>query len=198
MKDTELFIIEQLKKGQEEAYQYLYRYHYISLCHIAKGYVRDDTLAEHMVGDVIFHLWEIHETLDIHTSLRSYLIRAVSNRCLDYLDSLSKKHEIYFSDLKNTEPLEERYILSDDYPLGILLEKELEHEIHRAINHLPEECRCVFLKSRFEGKKYKEISRELGISVNTVKYHIKNALASLYKELNKYLLPFLIYFLPMV
>lgn len=193
MENTEQAIIEQLKQGKEEAYQYLYRYHYVSLCHVAKEYVGDDMLAEHLVGDVIFHLWEVHATLNIHTSLRSYLVRAVRNRCLDYLDSRWQKHEISFSELENDEcPLEERYILSDDYPLGTLLEKELDYEIRRAISRLPEECRRVFLKSRFEEKKYEEIARELGISINTVKYHIKNALSLLYKELGKYLLPCLI------
>ena len=195
MENTEQIVIGQLKQGKEEAYRYLYRHHYAPLCHVAKEYVGDEALAEHLVGDVIFHLWEVHETLDIHTSLRSYLVRAVRNRCLDYLDSRRQKHEISFSELESGEqPLEERYILSDDYPLGSLLEKELDHEIRRAISRLPEECRRVFLKSRFEEKKYEEIARELDISVNTVKYHIKNALSLLYKELGKYLLPCLILF----
>lgn len=195
MENTEQIVIGQLKQGKEEAYRYLYRHHYASLCHVAKEYVGDEASAEHIVGDVMFHLWEVHAALDIRTSLRSYLVRAVRNRCLDYLDSRRQKHEISFSELESGEqPLEERYVLSDDYPLGTLLEKELDHEIHRAISRLPEECRRVFLKSRFEEKKYEEIACELGISVNTVKYHIKNALSLLYKELGKYLLPCLILF----
>ena len=195
MENTEQIVIEQLKQGKEEAYRYLYRHHYASLCHVAKEYVGDEASAEHIVGDVMFHLWEVHAALDIRTSLRSYLVRAVRNRCLDYLDSRRQKHEISFSELESGElPLEERYVLSDDYPLGTLLEKELDHEIRRAISRLPEECRRVFLKSRFEEKKYEEIARELGISVNTVKYHIKNALSLLSKELGKYLLLCLILF----
>ena len=42
MESTESLIIEQLKQGNEEAYRYLYRYHYVSLCHVAKEYVGDD------------------------------------------------------------------------------------------------------------------------------------------------------------
>ena len=38
----------------------------------------------------------------------------------------------------------------------------------------------VFEKSRFEEKKYEEISQELGISINTVKYHIKLSLIHIY------------------
>ena len=94
MEITERIIIEQLKRGNEEAYKYLYRHHYALLCHIAREYVGDDFLAETLVGDVIFHLWEIHEALDIQVSLRSYLVRAVRNHCMDYLSSKKERTEV--------------------------------------------------------------------------------------------------------
>lgn len=97
MEITERIIIEQLKRGNEEAYKYLYRHHYALLCHIAREYVGDDFLAETLVGDVIFHLWEIHEALDIQVSLRSYLVRAVRNHCMDYLSSKKERTEVAFS-----------------------------------------------------------------------------------------------------
>lgn len=193
MKNTESLIIKQLKAGVEEAYRYLYKYHYASLCHIAKEYVNDPVLAESLVGDVIFHLWEIREKLNIQTSLRNYLCAAVRNRCLDYLSSRKVRNEIPFSDFFEEESLNDRYILSNDYPLGTLLERELENEIKAAIYRLPQECRRVFLKSRFENKKYEEIAQEYGISINTVKYHIKNALSILFKELGHYLSIFFIF-----
>ena len=40
--------------------------------------------------------------------------------------------------------------------------------------------------SRFDGKKNTEIAQELGISVNTVKYHMKQALRLLQQQLGKY------------
>ena len=40
---------------------------------------------------------------------------------------------------------------------------------------------------RFEGLKYQEIADKLNISINTVKYHMKSALAKLKDDLGKYL-----------
>ncbi|WP_418310485.1 RNA polymerase sigma-70 factor [Phocaeicola sp.] len=194
MENTEKLIVEQLKNGNEDAYKYIYDYHYVLLCHIANQYLNDNFLSETIVGDVIFHLWEIRETLNITITIRSYLIKAVRNRCIDYLKSRSEKKEISFSVLVPEEMSEEKYLQSDNYPLGILLERELEHEIRMAIDKLPVECRCVFEKSRFEEKKYEEISQELGISINTVKYHIKNALSFLQTELSKYLIALILFF----
>lgn len=187
MENTEKLIVAQLKCGNEDAYKYIYDHHYVLLCHVANQYVKDSFLAETIVGDVIFHLWEIRDSLNIITSIRSYLMKAVRNRCMDYLNSGHEKKEVSFSILLPEDMPEEGYLLSDNYPLGTLLERELENEIRMAIEKLPAECRRVFEKSRFEEKKYEEIAEELGISINTVKYHIKNALAFLQTELKKYL-----------
>lgn len=195
MENTEKRIIEQLKQGDEQSYKYLYDYHYVFLCHIAYGYVQDHFIAETIVGDTIFHLWEIRDSLDITISIRAYLTKAVRNRSINYLTSKSEKNEISLSETTSDWGSEEKYFLSDSYPLGTLLEKELEGEIERAINRLPDECRVVFKKSRFEEKKYDEIAQDLGISVNTVKYHMKNALAALQADLGKYLLTFFVFFL---
>ena len=62
-----------------------------------------------------------------------------------------------------------------------------------AIDALPPATRNVFLKSRIGGRKYEEISREEGISVNTVKYHIKQALRLIDEHLRPYI-HFLIFF----
>lgn len=116
-------------------------------------------------------------------------MRAVRNRCLNELNSLSHRAELNFSTYISPENMEflETLFKDDDHPLGTLLEHELEDELICCIESLPEECRRVFKKSRFEQKKYEEIAEELHISVNTVKYHIKNALAYINSHLADYL-----------
>lgn len=189
MECEEKDLIEQLKRGEEKAYRQLFEEHYTILCDVAYQYLRDTFSAQSIAGDVIFHLWETREALEITTSLRSYLVRAVRNRSLDYLKSKHERHEITFSSLvpDGIDPDDDRFGRSDDYPLGRLLEQELDGQIRGAICRLPDECKRVFLKSRFENKKYEEIADELHISVNTVKYHMKNALAQLQQALGKYL-----------
>lgn len=79
--------------------------------------------------------------------------------------------------LVREEDIFERYVM-----------EELEAMIIDKIASLPEECQKVFHLSRFENKSYAEIAEELCISINTVKYHIKNALSTLRRELEPYLL----------
>lgn len=187
MKTTNKDLIQQLLNGNEKAYGTLYKEHYANLCHLAYYYVRDKFTAETVVEDVIFHLWNNRENLNINISLHNYLLRAVRNKCLDYLklkrnqteqslSALSKESSYYVGNRESTES-----------PFGDILSQELEEEIAEAINCLPKECRTVFLMSRMENKKNKEIADELGVSINTVKYHLKNALKFLHEKLEKYL-----------
>lgn len=195
MENIEKKLIEQLKQGDEQSYKYIYDHYYAFLCYIADSYVKDHFTAETIVGDTVFHLWEIRDSLDITFSLRAYLSRAVRNRCLNYLASESEKHEVQLSDLVGGKMQEENILLSVDSPLDNLLNDELKDTINKSVERLPDECRTVFKKSRFEEKKHAEIAQELGISINTVKYHIKNALSALQADFEKYILVLLLYFL---
>ena len=188
-------IIERLKRGDERAFRYIYDRHYVLLCRFAEQLLNDLPLAEEVVDDVIFYLWEHRTEVEITYSLRAYLIRAVRNRCLNELNSLGNRIESRVSSLSVAENLEflDAIFVEERTPLGHLLEQELEDELLRRIDELPSECKAVFKKSRFEGKKYEEIAEELHISVNTVRYHIKNALAYLQEKMGTYLKLLIIY-----
>ena len=188
MKVCESLIIESLKRGEEKAYRYLFDHHYVVLCKLANGFLQDSFWAETIVDDIFFHLWEIRETLDIKTSLRSYLVQAVRNRCINHLQSEKEKNEIILSQLP-LETMDASFLFKDHQssPLGLLLERELEDKIKKAVSEMPKETLAVFKKSRFEHKKNEEIAAELNISVNTVKYHIKKALAFLRESLGAYM-----------
>jgi RNA polymerase sigma-70 factor (ECF subfamily) len=185
----EKLIIEKLKQGNQKAFKYVFDRYYVLLCRFANQMLNDTSLAEEIVDDAIFYLWEHRKEIEITYSIRAYLMRAVRNRCLNELNSLSHRAELNFSTYISPENMEflETLFKDDDHPLGTLLEHELEDELICCIESLPEECRRVFKKSRFEQKKYEEIAEELHISVNTVKYHIKNALAYINSHLADYL-----------
>lgn len=179
-----------LRDGDERAWRALFEEHYAVLCHFAVQFVQDRFTAEALVGDVLFTLWERRDNLEIRDSVRSYLLRAVRNRCLNHLQSFNNKKMSQLSSVAQ-EGLEQ--VMKEDYQ-GRLL--ELEDELQKAVAQLPGNSRIVFEKSRVEQLKYEEIAQELGISVNTVKFHMKKALALLREKLAKYLalIPLFLFF----
>ena len=183
----EQILLQKIKLGDENAFRYVFETHYGLLCSIASEFLKDDFLAETIVGDIILFLWEKRETIEIQSSLRAYLVKAVRNKCLNYQQLQYVVKETRLSEQEEFLDTNGTFLISDSQPLATLLEKELEIEIEKSINNLSEECRHVFQMSRFDRKKYEDIAQELNISVNTVKYHIKNALAKLRSDLSKYI-----------
>lgn len=178
----EQYLLQGLKNGSDEAYRMLFDLYYDRLFCVARQYLHDDFIAETIVGDLFYHLWETRQNLDIQTSLSAYLIRSVRNYAINYLH---KNHVERETDLNQVSAL---LYQAEDYPLGILLEKELTEIVQAEINKLPPETRQVFILSRLEELKHAEIAEQLQISVNTVKYHIKQALSILRERLKDYFL----------
>ena len=179
-------ILIRLKNGDELSYKYLYNQYYSKLCRVANFYVKETFISENLVGDLIFAMWENREKLDTIESLNSYLFTSIRNRCFNYLKQAHVKREISFSKVQENQLI---YSLDseNDLPVGILIEKELEDKIELSINHLPQQTKKVFQLKRTEELSYEEISSQLNISVNTVKYHMKSALQILRVELATYL-----------
>lgn len=191
----EQLALKRLRGGDESAFREIFDRHYVLLCRYANQLLNNAVLSEEIVDDVIFYLWEHRQEVEITYSVRAYLMRAVRNRCLNELSSSAHREELSLSAFSRPDEVEflNNLFVDTSHPLGALLERELEEELLKSIELLPGECKAVFKKSRFEQKKYEEIASELGISVNTVKYHIKNALAFLQKHLKSYLEVLLLY-----
>ncbi len=146
---------------------------------MACKYLKDSTQAEEIVNDVFLKIWEDGNQIRIETSLKSYLYKAIINRCINALNK-NKRESAYQTDLTN--------VPDDSYELRQIEENELTIKLYAAIDQLPDQCRKVFEMSRFEELKQQEIADKLGISIKTVKNHITIALKQLSKSMLNYLL----------
>jgi RNA polymerase sigma-70 factor (ECF subfamily) len=177
-------LVEDLQHGDLFAFEKLYEKYYTFLCLIAGHIVKNPNDAEEIVSDVFVKLWNLREKPEIKTSIKAYLIRAVRNTSLNYLERNKISNKL--SESINTADLQ-LLAWDSDYPLGQLYEKEVLEILDQGINKLPENCREIFLLSRNEDLKYSDIAEKQGISVNTVKTQMKIALSRLRDSLKDYL-----------
>ena len=178
-------LIKKLREGDHHAYKFIFDHHYALMGAIAYEYVEDYYISQNIVEDVMMSIWEKREQLIISTSVKSYLLTSVHNKCIDYLRSRSREAEVF--SLESEIGSSSCYI-PDQEMFEQIVSSELEKKIEEIIQSMPEECKKVFLLSRYGNKSYAEIANELNISVNTVKYHIKKALSLFREELKDYLL----------
>ena len=193
MEISEKELIFGISQGDLTSYEDLYKRYYVYLCLVAEHIIRNHSDAEEVVSDVFIKLWNIRGNIDITTSLKGYLIKAVYNTALNYLER--NKTNLKFTD-SISESDQKLLAWSSDYPLGQLYRKEITDILEQGVGKLPDCCREIFKLSRDKEMDYNTIAGKLGISKNTVKTQMKIALAHLRKELKDYLiifLPFIIF-----
>lgn len=185
-KHTDEQFIRQLRDGNNDAYRRIYEQYYVSLCSLAYTLVHDRFISETIVNDTIFHLWEIRKEASMEPSVRSYLMRAVHNRALNYLaaNGSTALIQFYESPVETQETVTATCTVT---PASRLIEEDLRKEILEALRQVPPASRAVFLLKRNKNFSYQELSNHFGISVNTVKYHLKTAMAVLRRCLGDYL-----------
>jgi len=161
-------------------FENLFKMHYSRLCAYANLFLNDPDASEDIVQDVFFKLWKNRDELSIDTTIQSYLFRAVRNGCMNLIDHITVR-ETY--KVVNQEEIRR----AEQEPVNETIVSELERRIRETIELLPEERRKVFLLSRFEGLKYREIADQLNISVKTVENQMYQALRFLRERLVQYL-----------
>lgn len=160
-----------------------------SLFYYASKFV-DHEVARDIVQDIFIKLWT-DRNISIKTSLNALLITMVRNSCLQHLEKLKVRNK-YLEHTKRLLQEEEVHFYSQEKPS--LIEQEAENKLNEVLNTLSERSRQVFVMSRFENKKNKEIARELNISVKAVEKQLSKSLSTLRAELKDYL-PALIFLL---
>ena len=160
----------------KQSFVILFKTHFKGLTFFALEYVKDYDIAREIVQEVFVNLWEKRNSIDLEKSPKSYLGTSVRNRCLNYL----RDHKKFNADILEIEGLgsDEEYVKLDE-----LITEELKNKIEEATNALPDKCREVFLLSRIENKKYKEIAHDLDISVKTVEAQMSKALKIMREKL---------------
>src|SRR5665811_1114158 len=78
-------LIDDIKQSSVAAFEELYKQYYIFLCLIAEHIVRNPSDAEEIVSDVFVKLWNIREKIEITTSIKAYLVKAVHNTSINFL-----------------------------------------------------------------------------------------------------------------
>ena len=161
-------------------FERLFKSLYSRLCSYANLFLNDPDAAEDVVQEVFFKLWKNRNELSIHTTIKSYLFRAVRNGCMNVIDHISVR-EAY--KIVNEEDMKS----SEGNMVNETIVSELEQRIRETIDQLPAERRKIFIMSRFDGLKYREIADQLNLSVKTVENQMYQALRFLRERLVDYL-----------
>jgi RNA polymerase sigma-70 factor (ECF subfamily) len=171
--------IRKIRLGDIQAFEALFRKYYKVLCRWAYQYMKDEDSAEEMVQDLFYHLWCDRASINIRTSVKSYLYMAISNNCRMLLKKKSRRAAIEKDLARGPRAVPEQ-------PSEVLETSEIREVVNKTLEDLPERPATIFRMSRYEGMKYREIAEKLSISIKTVEANMGKALEMFRKNLQEY------------
>jgi RNA polymerase sigma-70 factor (ECF subfamily) len=178
---TDMELIERIRKGDERAFESLFRSYYKTLCFFSYKIVKDSVVAEEIVQDIFYYIWEKHAALELNTSVKSYLFKSAHNNSLKYL-----RHQKIVAGYEDRvkASMEDTFDVQENYAeVG-----EIMHIISQTLDQVPERSREIFNLNRNEGLKYQEIADQLHVSIKTVEAHMTSVLKLFRENLKEYLL----------
>jgi RNA polymerase sigma factor (sigma-70 family) len=154
--------------------------------------VPDPLDAEDILQDVFYRLVEANRLLMPIEHVTGWLFRVARNRITDLF---RKKEPENFSEIHSADEEDESLQFEDLLPSpdagpdALYARNVLLGELQRAVAELPKEQREVFVAHEFDGRSFKELSAETGVSVNTLlsrkRYavlHLRERLQQVYDE----------------
>ena len=157
--------------------------------------VPDPRDAEDILQDVFYELVEANRLLMPIEHVTGWLFRVARNRITDLF---RKKRPESFGDTAVADEddevlrIEDLLPSPDAGPEALYVRSVLLDELELALDELPEEQRMVFVAHELEGRSFKEMAAETGVSVNTLlsrkRYavlHLRERLQSSYDEFTK-------------
>lgn len=169
----------------ETIFEGLYYKYSDRLYNFAFRFVSDEHTAQDIVHESYGTLWEKFEGKE-SDAWQALLFRIVRNRSIDTLRHQSSLRIVSLTDsFRNVcdEGLYQMDFAVNDSDRKTIYD-ELTANIHSIMGKLPDRCREVFMMSRFQNMKNREIAEALKISEKAVEKHIHKALTVFRKELD--------------
>ncbi len=153
-----------LKISTKHQIEMMFMKHYKEWCLLSYSYLENISEAEDMVQDVFVKILNRKVKTEI-LDLKSYISTAVRNTSLKKIQRSKKLETINEYCLADLEPSHEEFMIN--------IEKA--NRLKASLNILPQQTRKVFELCVLEGAKYQGAADILGISINTVKFHLKKS-----------------------
>ncbi|GAO43523.1 RNA polymerase sigma factor [Flavihumibacter petaseus] len=165
-------LFERISKGDTSAFREFYESTVSRVYAYHHFLTRSAFHAEELTQELFIKIWSKREQLADIQEPDAWLKVVMRNQAYNYLKKLALEKKNGLS-LVNVLPE------TGTETNNLLLDKEYHHLFEQAVSRLPPQQKNVFLLSRNSGMKHVEIAASLGISIHSVKNHMKAALQSI-------------------
>lgn len=161
----------------------------LRLLNFIRKRVDDEGDAEDILQDVFYELTEAYRLMRPIEQVGAWLYRVARNRIIDRFRKKTPASEIALNHDQGVPRLEDLLPSPDAGPEALYARGVIFEELDAALEELPEEQRDVFVAHEMDGKSFKQLAEETGLSVNTLLsrkhyaiLHLRRRLEAIYEE----------------
>ena len=179
MKITEENFVEEMKRGNEKALEYVIdNYAWILKTVIKKHLFYLPYLYEECMNDCLLAIWDnIISYNPERSSFKNWVGGIAKYKSIDY----TRK---YLKNLEN-QNIEDANIAIEDNSLKEILSKEISEQTEKMLSSLSKEDQKIFKKLYFEEKGMDEISEDTGLSKSALYNRLSRGKKKMRKEISK-------------
>jgi RNA polymerase sigma-70 factor (ECF subfamily) len=180
-------LLHELSQGSELAFTELYNRYKNLVYGTALKITKSKVLAEEVVQDVFLKIWQNQEKAAEITNFENYLFIISRNHIFDMIKKIARETNLA-SDItyKNSASDDTDTAIKDDQYNVIL---------NQIIEQLPPQQQKIYKMAKMEGLSHQKIGENLGISTETVKKHMAQALKFVRFKISPYMNLFMSLFL---
>ena len=160
----------------QEDFSMFFKEWFVSIAYYVFNIVDNQTVAEDIAEDSFVVLWERRHHFKNIKVARAFLYTTARNASFNWLDS-KQVAEKYCKRTAYLSKTSEKSMFEN------IVRAEVIHELYRALNELPIQCKKVFNLIYIEGKSHREAGEIMQLSINTIKAQRARGLSILRKKL---------------
>ena len=159
----DLSLIVAIRSGDYDAFTLLYNKYIEPLTQYGLKFIGDLPAVEDCLHDVFVWLWANRQKLDMHTSVKSYLFKAVRTTMMHWLQKQNRLRGL----TPGEDPgyLFELHLTPETRVLQHESQRQLRQQIEAVMNTLTAKQKEVIYLRYYEGLNFEEIARNMNLSV---------------------------------
>ena len=161
-------LLARLQEGDKNAFVAIYDRYKDALAMRLLYLLKSEALAEEALQDLFVKIWDRRATIEPDKSFKAYLFRIAESITYDIFRKASLQRNVFAKLMDANDGwythIEETIIHSENSQI-----------LDAMLQRLPSKRRKIFVACKLEGKGYKEVAQEYGISTTTVNDHIQKA-----------------------
>jgi RNA polymerase sigma-70 factor (family 1) len=172
--DGKKVLIENIRRGDSDSFNEMYSHYFTNVYSFSYKFLKSKELAQDCTQLTFMKIWERRDQLNRDLNFKSYLFTICKNCILKTVEKAAREDKLKETVMRELKKDREESSNTD----------ELEKVAQQALEQLPPQRQIIFKLCKIEGRSYKEVALNLGISDGTVRDHMFKAVKAIRRYLS--------------